>query len=170
MQSWASFWLCPFFRNMSEVTEIGQPGRSFAFSHPNQRFQILQVICKPSSRRAVLCEPPAHPLLLEDFAHHFLAFPGVASTLWSVFNIMFWCKRPGLCIAHLRIFLMTRFRIFFQRICSQGLFQFRRAPNIFVWFEINLHYRVCNLEMVELETILAVYKKTQPNKQPRSGL
>lgn len=130
-----------------------------SFSHPNQRFQILQVMCKLNSHRAVLCEPPAHPLLLEDLAHQVLAFPGLALTLWSVFCVMFWCRRPGLCIAHVRIFLMNRFRIFFQWVCSQGFFQFWRAPNIFVWCDTNLHYRVCNLELVELEKKLAVYKK-----------
>lgn len=77
------WFLSAFLRNVPGVTEIGQPGSLFAFSHPNQRYQIPQVMCKLTSRRAVLCEPPAHPLLLEDFAHHLLASPGVASTLWS---------------------------------------------------------------------------------------
>lgn len=44
MQSWASFRFCAFLRNMPRVTEIGQPGSSFPFSHPNQRFPILQTI------------------------------------------------------------------------------------------------------------------------------
>lgn len=91
MQSWASFRFCAFLRNMPSYRN--RTARKFISLLPSKsEISSFANHLKLNHVITMICDAWAHPLLLQDFAHHSLPFPEVASTLWSVFYIVLWCK------------------------------------------------------------------------------